>query len=169
MTVGRISAQITETERSGARGARLHRTRPEIASAVRNVLRGLPLCAPVFLLDATATLAQSLESAGLSVQIPAQPLSQALDAFAYQTGLQIVYVSGIVTNKRSHATSAGLSVNETLTHLLKGTGLRFEYLTPDTIRILPVTPTDRRPADEGELFEVLVTASRREESLQDAR
>jgi hypothetical protein len=126
------------------RGGRLRRARAEIAKAVSNVLRGFSLCAPVLLLDAPATLAESVESAAPAVDIPAQALSQALEAFARQTGLQLVYVSGIVVNKRSHAVSAGLNASETLARLLKGTGLRFEYLTPDTIRILPATPPDRR-------------------------
>ena len=125
------------------------------------------MCAPVLLLDAPATLAESVESAAPAVDIPAQALSQALEAFARQTGLQLVYVSGIVANKRSHAVSAGLNASETLARLLKGTGLRFEYLTPDTIRILPATPPDRRSVEEGEPFQVIVTASRREEYLQD--
>ena len=149
------------------RGGRLRRARAEIAKAVSNVLRGFSLCAPVLLLDAPATLAESVESAAPAVDIPAQALSQALEAFARQTGLQLVYISGIVANKRSHAVSAGLNASETLARLLKSTGLRFEYLTPDTIRILPATPPDRRSVEEGEPFQVIVTASRREEYLQD--
>ena len=142
-------------------------TGAEIAKAVSNVLRGLPLCAPVLLLAAPPILAQSVASHALTLDIPAQPLTQALAAFASRTGLQIVYVSEILANKRSHAVSAGLSANETLTRLLKGTGLRFEYLTPDTVRILPATPPNRRLVEEGEQFQVIVTASRREESVQD--
>ena len=151
------------------RGAgRLRRARAEIAKAVRNVLRGLPYCVPVVLLDAPATLAQAAQSAPLTIDIPAQPLSEALAAFARQTSLQLLYVSGLVANKRSHAVSAGLSANETLGRLLKGTGLRFEYLTPDTIRIASAAaPGTRMQIDEeGEPLEVIVTASRREEYLQ---
>ena len=145
----------------------MRRAQAEIAKAVSSVLRGISLCAPVLLLEAPATLAQSFESPPLTLGIPAQSLSQALDEFARQTGLQLVYVSDIVADKRSHAVSAGLSPNETLARLLKDTGLRFEYLTPDTIRILPVTSPDRRSVEEGEPFQVIVTATRREEHVQD--
>ena len=55
--------------------------------------------------------------------------------------------------------------------MLEGTGLKFEYLTPRSIRILvavvgpPREPTTKIPAGE-ELQEVIVTANRREENLQ---
>ena len=75
---------------------------------VSGVLRALSICAPVALLDAPATLAQAFEPTALAADIPAQPLAQALAAFARQTGLQLVYVSGVVRDQRSHAVSAGL-------------------------------------------------------------
>jgi len=123
------------------------------------------------LFDAPATLAQGFEPTALATDIPAQPLPEALAALARQTGLQLVYVSGVVRNQRSQAVSAGLSANQALARLLQGTGLRFEYLTPHSIRILAAvvaaretttkTPTGHEP------HEVIVTATRREEYLQD--
>jgi len=97
------------------------------------VLRALSICVPVGLVDAPRAQAQAVAPATLPADIPAQPLAQALGEFAQHTRLQLVYVSSVVRDKKSHAVSAGLSVNEALTRLLKGTGLRFEYLTPDTI------------------------------------
>jgi iron complex outermembrane recepter protein len=135
------------------------------------VLRALSICAPVALLDAPATLAQAFEPKALSANIPAGPLAQALAAFRRQTGLQFIYVSGVVRDQRSHAVSAGLGAREALTQMLEGTGLKFEYLTPRSIRILveevapPREPTMKIPAGE-ELQEVIVTANRREENLQ---
>ena len=54
----------------------------------------------------------------------------------------------------------------------QGTGLRFEYLTPRSIRILAgggwtAAGADGRPSAGDELQEVIVTANRREENLQD--
>lgn len=106
----------------------------------------------------------------LSADIPAQPLAQALAAFAQQTGLQLVYVSQIVNNQRSHAVAAGLAAREALSRLLQGTGLRFEYLTPQSIRIrtvLQLPKTSRGTATEDAADEVIVTADRRRESVQD--
>src|SRR5580658_1155415 len=110
-----------------------HRTpsrRPSagVLIAVSRALRALSICAPVTLLDVPPALAQTLEQTSLTVDIPARPLSEALTAFASQTGLQLVYVSDVVRNRRSHGAAAGLSVDEALTDLLQGTGLHYEYL-----------------------------------------
>jgi iron complex outermembrane receptor protein len=142
-----------------------------IATVMSGVLRALSICAPLAIFDAPATLAQAFEPKALAADIPAQPLAQALVAFGRQTGLQFVYVSGVVRDQRSHAVSAGLGAHEALARVLKGTGLKFEYLTPRSIRILveevapPREPTTKIPTGE-ELQEVIVTANRREEYLQ---
>jgi iron complex outermembrane receptor protein len=138
---------------------------------VSGVLRALSICAPVALVDAPAKLAHAFEPTALATDIPAQPLAQALEAFARQTGLQLVYVSGVVRDQRSHAVSAGLGANNALTRVLEGTGLKFEYLTPRSIRILaavvapPREITTKTPSGD-ELQEIIVTANRREENLQ---
>ena len=98
--------------------------------------RALDLHARGALLDAPATLAQAVEPTALTADIPAEPLAQALEGFARQTGLQLVYVSDVLRDQRSHAVSAGLGANEALARILEGTGLKFEYLTPRSIRIL---------------------------------
>ncbi|HWX34473.1 MAG TPA: TonB-dependent receptor [Steroidobacteraceae bacterium] len=136
------------------------------------MLRALSICAPVALAVAPATLAQAFEPTTLAADIPAQPLAQALAAFARHTGLQLVYVSGVVRDQRSHAVSAGLSANEALVRMLEGTGLRYEYLTPRSIRILaavvgPPRETITKTSAGEEMQEVIVTANRREENLQD--
>jgi iron complex outermembrane receptor protein len=144
----------------------------DIATVVSGLLRGLSICAPVALFEAPATLAQAIEPTALAADIPAQPLAHALEAFARQTGLQLVYVSGVVRDQRSHAVPAGLGANEALVRMLQGSGLQFEYLTPHSIRILAaVVGPSRESATKNptgeELQEVIVTANRREENLQD--
>jgi outer membrane receptor protein involved in Fe transport len=136
---------------------------------VSGVLRALSMSVPVALVYPHAAPAQAVAPATLATDIPAQPLAQALGEFARHTGIQLVYVSSVVRDKKSHAVSAGLSVNEALIRLLAGTGLRFEYLTPDTINILAAAPSERWTPipPEGEPYEVIVTASRREENVQD--
>ena len=89
-------------------GGRSRRRSADIATAVSGVLRALSICAPVALVPVAGVLAQAFEPAALAADIPAQPLAQALAAFARQTGLQLVYVSGVVRDQRSHAVSAGL-------------------------------------------------------------
>jgi iron complex outermembrane receptor protein len=142
-----------------------------IATVVSGVLRALSICTPA-LLDAPPTLAQAFEPTALTADIPAEPIAQALEEFARQTGLQLVYVSGVVREQRSQAVSAGLGANVALARLLRGTGLKFEYLTPRSIRILtaaigPPRETTTKIPSGDELQEVIVTANRREENLQD--
>ena len=71
----------------------------------------------------------------LSHDIAAQPLTQALSEFATQTGLQVVYVSGIAATRTSKRAPRGLPAADALKRLLEGTGLRFEFLNDRTVRI----------------------------------
>jgi iron complex outermembrane recepter protein len=142
-----------------------------IPGVVSRVLRALSVCTPAALLDAPVTLAKAPEPTALTADIPAEPLAQALEGFARQTGLQLVYVSGVLRDQRSHAAPGGLSANEALTRILEGTGLSFEYLTPRSIRILaaaigPPRETAMKTPPGDELQQVTVTANRREENLQ---
>jgi len=143
-----------------------------LATAVSAVLRAVSICSPVALVGAPAVLAQAFESKVLTADIPAEPLAQALAAFARQTGLQFVYVSGVVRDQRSGAASAGMSAHEALVRMLEGTGLMFEFLTPRSIQIIaavvgPPRDTAAKIPAADELQEVIVTANRREENLQD--
>ena len=152
-------------------GGRSRRRSADVATVMSGVLRALSICAPVALIPAAATLAEAFEPTALAADIPAQPIARALAAFAQQTGLQFIYVSGVVRDQKSHAVARGLGANEALTRMLRGTGLKFDYLTPRSIRILAaaVAPSRQIAAttpSEDELQEVIVTANRREENLQ---
>lgn len=146
----------------GVRSAR--RPRP-IAGAVSRILGPLPVLTAAALLDSESAIAAAPARAMLAAEIPAQPLAQALSAFARETGLQLVYISGVVSNRNSRTAAAGLPVDTALGRLLQGTGLRFEYLTPDTVRIF--VPPPPRTSDADASGEIIVTANRREENLQD--
>lgn len=151
-------------------GTRLPRASRQIATYVSGVLRALAVCAPVAFTAASTAMAQATASATLSTDIPAQPLAQALAAFAQQMGLQLVYVSGLVRDQQSHAATAGLSAKEALARLLEGTGLRFEVLTARSVRILGAAPPPElqpRGLTSGPFAEVIVTATRRAENAQD--
>jgi iron complex outermembrane receptor protein len=141
----------------------------KLAVAVSNLLRSASLCVPFAIGAASAAMAQSVESARLSVDIPAQPLAQALAAFADQTSLQIVYVSDLVRDKSSESVSAGTRVREALSRLLRETGLKFEYLTPRSIRILGIAAPTIEPisfVSEEMIDDIIVTANRRNQDLQ---
>jgi outer membrane receptor protein involved in Fe transport len=156
-------------------GARTRHPSATIAAAVSAALRALPIGIPGALLGVPAALAQTLEPAPLSADIPQQPLAEALAAFARQTGVQLIYESEVARNQKSGPAPAGMSANDALLHILQDTGLRFEYLTPRSVRILarkPAAPPKNPAALAGSgqheaLEQVIVTANRREESLQD--
>jgi iron complex outermembrane recepter protein len=150
---------------------RSRRSSANIATAVSQALRAFTIFAPILLAGTHPAPARAAEPATLAAAIPAQSLARALNVFASQTGLALIYVSGVVRDQKSHAVPAGASAQEALTQLLQGTGLEFEYLTPRTVRILfaavgpPREPAAKIPTTD-ELQEVTVTANRREENLQ---
>jgi iron complex outermembrane receptor protein len=138
---------------------------------VSRLLHAASICAPVALLGVPADLTQASEFNALAAAIPAQPLARALAAFRRQTGLQLIYVSSVISNQSSPGVAAGLNADEALGRLLQGTGLRFEHLTARSIRIFAgvVAPRGTTPRVlMGEVRdEVLITASRGAEKLQD--
>ncbi len=75
-------------------------------------------------------------NAGLSKPVPAQPLVDALEAFARNAGLQVVYGPEITDGIRSPGAAAGRSVEDTLRELLRGTGLTFEFVNEKTVTLL---------------------------------
>ena len=120
-------------------------------------------------------------SADLSHDIPAQPLAQALSEFATQTGLQLVYVSGIAATRVAKRAPRGLTAADALQRLLAGTGLSFEFLNDRTVRIfvgsgcalpsgcagppfgaaaLTAERPSRAPSPDDPLEEVIVTGLR---------
>jgi outer membrane receptor protein involved in Fe transport len=133
-------------------------------AAASGILRALSLCTSLALCGVSIAVAQTVASAALTADIPAQPLPEALGTFARQTDLQLIYVSDVVDKQRSHAVSAGLSADAALAQMLQGTGLRFEHLTPQSVRIFaPLRAAQSRPgAEESQppVPEVLVTGSR---------
>lgn len=83
-------------------------------------------------------------TATLSTDIAPRPLTEALEAFGRQTGLQLIYVSEIAEAQHSNGARAGLTASAALTQLLDGTGLAFEFLNARTVRIFAastVVPT----------------------------
>ena len=99
--------------------------------------------------------------------IPAQPLQEALLAFANSTNLHFVYVSQLALGRISHSVPAGLPAPDGLSRLLEGTGLTYEFLDPRTIKILerPKTRQPVRNDPEVSLDEIVVSAMKRDELL----
>lgn len=93
------------------------------------------------LLVCVALSAQAATPAGAQAQvtlnIKAQPVREALQAFGKQTGLQILFRSeGIAIEGRTAPAVVGrLSAAEALEQLLGATGLRYEFVNEHTVRI----------------------------------
>jgi hypothetical protein len=85
-------------ERMRMEGLTLRRS-TRIATVVSAVLRGLSICAPIAIFESPAVPAEISGPDSLIAAIPAQPLAQALTAFSHQTGLQLLYVSGVVDQR----------------------------------------------------------------------
>lgn len=129
--------------------------------------------------------------------IPAQNLGSALKSFATERGLAMIYRAELVDDLTTGGATGELSVDEALRALLSGTELTYKLLDEKTVTIVPVGPavekvnsatagaywkrvrmaqTDSAVASASDeraveaspaLSEVVVTAQKREERLQD--
>ncbi len=84
--------------------------------------------------------------------IPAQPLAAALDAFARQSGLQLVFTPSKATERQAPAVQGTRDLNQALAELLRGSGLEGR-VQDGTLTVTPRTA-------ERSLAEVQVTARR---------
>jgi outer membrane receptor protein involved in Fe transport len=126
----------------------------------------------------------ALAETALVAAIEAQPLGEALTEFASKTGLQVIFVSGLVRERQSTAVPPGLTQGDALSRLLEGTGLQYEFLNERTVRIHGVPTVSRGTPPKGAslpaqsvekdignpatgLDEVVVSAMRREELASD--
>jgi outer membrane receptor protein involved in Fe transport len=89
----------------------------------------------IFVLSTPAG-AQDPKAAGTyALDIPAEPLADALNDLAQQSGLEILFSSQVVERLRSPALKGALSAEEALHRLLANTHLRYRFVNPHTITI----------------------------------
>jgi iron complex outermembrane receptor protein len=126
------------------------------------------------------------------LNIASQPLNEALKAFAQQSGLQVVFYTEVTSGYRAPAVQGKLTRDQALAELLRGTQLTFRQINNNTVEVAtagadPSTgASDARdrgfrlaqaeaaaPAGEAAaasadaLEEIVVTAQKREERLED--
>jgi len=96
------------------------------------------LCAALMLALAgtSPVLAQSEDQH--VVELQAQDLGTALKLLAQQTKLQIVYSADLVQGKRAPALKGSLTATDALNQLLRGSGLKYEFLDSQTVTLSPV-------------------------------
>ncbi len=73
--------------------------------------------------------------------IAPQPLARALNEFAEQSGMQLVYRSKLTAGIET-AGAQGATPEDILDQLLAGTGLGYEYLNATTITLAPIPTSD---------------------------
>ena len=98
--------------------------------------------------------AQESKTAGTySLDIPAEPLADALNDLAQQSGLEILFSSNVVERLRSPALKGALGAEEALRRLLANTHLHFRFVNPHTITIAeettPTTGSGEKPPDSS--------------------
>ena len=108
---------------------------------LRTVPRGWP--AVVLLLGALAAgpapAAQGADSAR-HFDIPPEGVSTALNEFARQANVTLLFSSTLVGGLRTKGVEGELTVRQALRRLLGGTGLGFRQVSPAAIAILPASP-----------------------------
>jgi outer membrane receptor protein involved in Fe transport len=111
--------------------------------------------------------AHDLEST-VEISIDPQPLSSALLEFSAQTGMQVVTSGADVRALNASGVHGRVTVKEALEKLLSGSGLVFRLMGENTVGLTKDEsgPSARDPGNIT-LEEVLVTAQKREERLQD--
>jgi iron complex outermembrane recepter protein len=93
--------------------------------------------------------AQSPSAAGVkNLSIPAEPLANALNDLAQQSGLQVMFASELVARLKSPEVKGTLTATEALQRLLMNTGLRYEFVNPHTIAIVGPEAKPAAPAVE---------------------
>ena len=116
----------------------------------------------------SAAVAGEAKANALPTSIAPMPLNRALEQFAKQTGLQVVYVSATATGVESAGAPAGISREAALHALLAGTGLESRFIDATTVTITKMIPPPEPlpqaaqavPASRAAVETVTVTSSK---------
>jgi outer membrane receptor protein involved in Fe transport len=98
---------------------------------------------------AAAASAQQLPPVRVNLDIPAQPLSAALNRFAHQAGLQVVFFSDEGDAFTAPALRGGYKIEEGLALLLENTSLRYEVIDSHTVAIRSARESVGKPGADA--------------------
>ena len=93
--------------------------------------------------------------------IPAQDLDTALTALADRANLKLLFTSEQVAGKRTEGLAGSFTAEEALRRLLAGTGLRYRFMSADTVT-LESESSGRAEGPETKLEPVVISATRTE-------
>jgi iron complex outermembrane recepter protein len=139
------------------------------------------ICTLCFFSVTFPAIGQTLEQA-IQISLPAGGLADALDKLGDQSGVQIMYDPALAKGIQVAAVSGKLTISNALNQLLAKTGLKADRVNDKTVVLRrveakepppdksaissPSKPLDTANENTGVLEEVVVTATRREESLE---
>lgn len=130
-----------------------------IARALYSGVLATALCLSV----PTTAWAQSGEPI-IQFDIPAQPMSTALKAFADQAGIQMLYRTEVASNLVARPVKGNLEKRQALEQLLEGTGLEAVYSADDAVTIRPASAEQPSEVGKKSAAQTGVTASSEVES-----
>src|SRR5262245_4614063 len=96
-----------------------------LSSAERRSARALLRAVSIVLMVALRSVAWAQDPASA---LPPQSLADALETFAREAGYQLVYRTEVAEGLKTLGAQAGLSAEEKLRQLLRGTGLSFAFI-----------------------------------------
>ena len=146
--------------------AAVSRVRPKVLAAAGRMMAGLAVAGPSLLFPPAA------QAQSLAYTIPTGRLKQALDAFARQSGFQIIYREPDIQGRKSPGAKGRMSSGAALQALLAGSGLTWRVAASGAIAIVPAqlaqAPTSgrraitERPREAGteNPVEIVITGSR---------
>ena len=80
-----------------------------------------------------------------AIELPAQPLAQAIQSMARQASVNILVDPKLVAGLNAPALNARLTVEQALTRLLQGTGLTSQYVDEKTVVVVPSATSAAAP------------------------
>lgn len=101
---------------------------------------------------ASGAVAHAQNSAGqhrISYDIPAQPLSRSLAAFARASNIKIAYSAALTQGKSAPAIQGPYTRKGALEKLLSGSGLSYSFTGNDSVTISAASPVDAAAVDAG--------------------
>src|SRR5262249_29629342 len=91
------------------------------------------------------TAAGSEEPVKYHLRIASQPLDSALQEFAHESGLQVIYFSGVTAGMRAPALVGHYTLQAAMRALLADTGLTWHVINSKTVEIRQVATQPRDP------------------------
>lgn len=94
-------------------------------------------------------LAETPAQQAIHLRIPSQPIGEALNAFAEQSGLQLLFRSELGEGVTAPAVQGVLSAQQALELLLAQSGLKYEFINPHTVTVRSAEADSQGASDEA--------------------